>query len=407
MDKRTRTNLLFYIKRTKLKKNGQAPVYLKLTVNGESCEISIGCSVIPEIWSPDKGGAIGTTKEARIVNDYISQTSFQIHQHIRNLREDEKEITITAVKNAYLGIAEKVKTINSVWQEHNENISLLEGKDYVKSTILRYKCGLRYLKEYMLGKYKLEEMPLTKVDNDFVTGFEVFLKSKKNCAHNSTMKHMKALKKMINHALANEWIKKDPFVSYKITSQKVDRGFLTENELYSIINKNFELDRLQKVKDIFLFGCFTGLSFSDIKSLTQKNIVLGEGGMKWIKTKRLKTDVQCSIPLLPMALEILEKYKNDPYCITKNVLLPISSNQKFNSYLKEIADLCGINKNITSHLARHTFATTVTLNNDIPIESVSKMLGHSSITMTKIYARLLDKKVSQDMSKIYNKFSIV
>ena len=216
---------------------------------------------------------------------------------------------------------------------------------------------------------------------------------------------MKNFKKIIRVALANEWIIKDPFSKIKLTFKKVEKFFLTEEELKTIIDKKFHIERLQHVKDIFIFGCFTGLAYVDIKKLTPENLVVGPDGKKWINTMRTKTGSKSNIPLLPITEGIIEKYHDDPYCVIHNVLLPVLSNQKLNSYLKEIADICGINKTLTTHIARHTFATTVTLNNDIPIETVSKMLGHSSIKMTQTYARLLDKKVGQDMEKLHVKYA--
>jgi integrase len=182
------------------------------------------------------------------------------------------------------------------------------------------------------------------------------------------------------------------------------KGFLSENELQAIHAKQFSSYRINQVKDIFLFCCYTGLAYIDIKQLTPAEITIGIDGEKWIYTSRQKTDTLTHIPLLPPALEILEKYKNDPSCNNKNVLLPVMSNQKMNSYLKEIGDVCGIQKNLTFHMARHTFATTITLSNNVPIETVSKMLGHRSLKQTQHYAKILDKKVSFDMNLLRNKF---
>jgi site-specific recombinase XerD len=218
------------------------------------------------------------------------------------------------------------------------------------------------------------------------------------------MRYVKNLKKIIRIALSNGWISKDPFANYKIKIHKTDRGFLTDDELQAIINKNFTINRLEQVKDCFIFSCFTGLAHADLKRLTPQNIVTGSDHNLWIKINRKKTNSLCSIPILPTISKLIEKYKNNPHCIANNLLLPVLSNQSMNAYLKEIADVCGITKRLSSHLARHTFATTITLNNDVPIETVSKMLGHSSIKITKIYARLLDSKVSKDMHHLHNKY---
>ena len=264
---------------------------------------------------------------------------------------------------------------------------------------------MMHVQDFIRMKYRREDMPITQVDHEFISGLELYLKIERNCGHNTAVKYIKNFKKIVRMAMANGWITKDPFAKIKMPLKKVDKDFLTEDELNTIINKEFSVERLEHVKDIFLFGCFTGLAYSDLQLLTPDNLVTGTDGGTWIITKRKKTDNSSHIPLLPMAAEIIEKYVDHPHCIRHHVLLPVYSNQKLNAYLKEIADLCGIKKNMSSHMARHTFATTVTLNNDIPIESVSKMLGHSSIKMTQVYAKLLDKKVSQDMKKLHEKFT--
>jgi len=212
--------------------------------------------------------------------------------------------------------------------------------------------------------------------------------------------------KIVNLAIANGDLTRDPFVKFRMKHTNVDRGFLTEEELSTLIQKEFHTPRLEEVRDCFVFSCFSGLAHADLMKLSKDNIVTGTDGGKWIKIHRKKTDNLSSIPLLEVTKQLIEKYKSHPYCVKQNVLLPVNSNQRMNAYLKEIANLCGIEKNLTSHLARHTFATTVTLNNNVPIETVSKMLGHSSIKMTKIYARLLDKKVGQDMKHLNDKYSL-
>ncbi len=250
----------------------------------------------------------------------------------------------------------------------------------------------------------MNDIYLSDLDHKFVTDFEFYFKTTCKCAQNTTNKYIQNLKKIINLAMANGYLTVNPFANFKLRFKKVDRGFLTEDELNLIINRKFSVKRLEQVRDCFVFSCFTGLAHSDILKLNHKHIVTGTDGGKWIKIHRKKTDVLSSVPILDATQKLLDKYKTDPYCIEKNVLLPVNSNQKMNAYLKEIADLCGIDKHFTSHLARHTFATTVTLNNNVPIETVSKMLGHSSINMTKNYARLLDKKVGEDMVHLNGKY---
>jgi site-specific recombinase XerD len=321
------------------------------------------------------------------------------------LREDNVPMTAITLKNAFLGVTTNAKNLIEVFKEHNKNITKLSGKDYSPSTIKKYETTLTFTQIFLKKKYNCDDINIKDINHTFLTNYEYFFKTERNCSHNTTMRYVKNLKKIIRIALSNGWISKDPFANYKIKIHKTDRGFLNDDELQAIINKTFTIERLEQVKDCFVFSCFTGLAHADLKRLTPQNIVTGSDNNLWIKINRKKTKSLCSIPILPTTSKLIEKYKNNPHCNAKNLLLPVLSNQSMNAYLKEIADICGITKRLSSHLARHTFATTITLNNDVPIETVSKMLGHSSIKITKIYARLLDSKVSKDMQHLHNKYS--
>lgn len=241
--------------------------------------------------------------------------------------------------------------------------------------------------------------------------FEKFLRSyvqedhQKQMENNTVMKHIQRLRKMVTLAYKMEWIDKDPFIKFKPTYIKNEREFLSEDELQSIIEKEFEIERLELVKDLFVFSCYTGLSYIDVMNLNEDNITFGIDGGKWIITNRQKTHNKVKIPLLPIAEELIQKYKGHIKTKKTKTLFPNISNQKLNSYLKEIADLCKIKKNLTFHIARHTFATTVTLSNGVPIETVSKLLGHSKIATTQIYAKVIERKVSGDMALLKLKLS--
>ena len=232
------------------------------------------------------------------------------------------------------------------------------------------------------------------------------MRSVRKCANNTAVKYIKNFHKIINICLANGWLTKDPFANYKSKVKEVIREYLTEREIQDLMEKELVSDRLELVRDIFIFSCFTGLAYIDVKQLSNDNIVLGIDGDKWINKNRQKTDTSSRIPILPTAQFIIDKYANHPVCVNEDKLLPIFSNQKMNAYLKEIATVCGINKELTFHIARHTFATTVTLSNGVPIETVSKMLGHTNLKTTQHYAKILDKKISEDMKILKDKFSI-
>jgi site-specific recombinase XerD len=277
----------------------------------------------------------------------------------------------------------------------------LIGSDFAAGTVERYETCYKHIQKFIKLYYKRDDMLFNEIDHKFIIDFEFYLKTKKDgkCANNTTVKYIKNFKKIIFSALANDWIRKNPFNNIKYHIDEVDIPYLEQKELDILMKKEFENDRIQRVKDVFVFCCFTGLAYSDVKKFQKQHLIDREDG-KWIIKKREKTGIMCNIPLLSPAQEILDKYKYDPSCVESNYLLPVRSNQKMNAYLKEIADVCGITKKLTTHVARHTFATTVTLAHNIPIEVVSKMLGHTSIIMTKKYAKVIDFQIKSNMDKL-------
>ena len=258
--------------------------------------------------------------------------------------------------------------------------------------------------EFMKWKYKANDIDVKQMKYEFIADDEFWLKSVRNCDHNTSIKYLSNFKKIVHICIKNGWLTRDPFVGFKLTKREVERPFLVEEELTRIINKEFVMPRLRQVRDIFIFCCYTGLAYADVEKLTREEITIGIDSEKWIWTSRQKTDSATRVPLLPPALEILDRYKDDPQCMNNGRLLPVLSNQKMNSYLKEISDACEITKKMTFHTARHTFATTVTLTNGVPIETVSKMLGHRNLKTTQHYAKILDLKVSEDMKVLRSKF---
>jgi site-specific recombinase XerD len=252
----------------------------------------------------------------------------------------------------------------------------------------------------------VNDISINKIDYAFVTEFEFYLRSVKKCNNNTAVKYVRNFRKIIKICLDNDWLDKDPTTRYEGKMKEVERDFLTEEELLKIYNKKISSERLQLVRDIFIFSCYTGLAYIDVKGLKKDHIGIGIDGEKWIFKNRQKTETKSKIPILPIAEEIIEKYSNHPKCLNENSILPILTNQKMNAYLKEIGDLCDIPKEITFHMARHTFATSVTLTNGVPIETVSKMLGHKNLHTTQHYAKVLDRKVSEDMSLLKHKLSI-
>jgi site-specific recombinase XerD len=296
-----------------------------------------------------------------------------------------------------------MKTLIEVFEYHNEKLADLVGKDFAPATHKRYITTLSHIKDYLKYQYKTDNILLSELKYEFISNLEYYFKKVRNCNNNSTVKYIRNLKKVINLAIKNEWLDKDPFAKYTSHINEVKREFLSLEELKALEEKEISMTRLGIIRDIFVFACYTGLAYVDIANLSKDNLVIGIDGEKWIYTYRNKTDTKSNIPLMPKAVQIVEKYKDHPLADNKGKLFPVPSNQKVNAYLKEISELCGINKCLTFHLARHTFATTVTLTNGVPIETVSSMLGHKSLRTTQIYAKVVERKVSDDMKVLKEK----
>lgn len=399
-------NILFYIRKDKADSQGIAPIYCRITVDGKRSELAIKRDIHISKWDSSKCYVKGHSEEVKTLNAYIDSVRSKIYEHQKALMEANKPITAEAIKNSILGISQKSKSLFLLFEEHNAKVKQLIGKDFAAGTYERYVTSLSHLKDFVAHHYKLSDFFVSNVNHEFIQEFDHYLRSVRNCANNTTVKYLKNFKKIIREAIAKGYLNVDPFLSYKVKLKKVDRNFLSMEEIETIEQKTFSAPRVNQVKDVFLFQCYTGLAYADIKKLSKSNIIQGADGALWLSTHRTKTNNAVNIPLLPQALAILKRYENHPLCINKNVLFPVLSNQKMNSYLKEIADICGITKNISSHLARHSFASSVTLANGVSLEVVSKMLGHSSLLSTKIYARMVDSRVSDEMKSLQNKFQI-
>jgi site-specific recombinase XerD len=400
MDKKT-FSLMFFIKRTKLLRNGNAPIYMRITVNGRRAETSIKKSIDPVDWNEQKETANNNDSAGDDINETINQIRYQIYQIRRDLIDKNQPVTALSLLDAYLKPEEEEnRMILQVYQEHNDNLKLLINKGISPGTYERHVTSRKHLERFIQNTYKKTDLPIKEIDNQFIVRYETFLRTKRKCANNTTVKYIRNFGKIIRFALNNDWIRVNPFRNIRYRLEDVDKPFLGQTELQTVINKTLTVPRIAQVRDIFVFCCFTGLAFVDVKSLCLKDLETGFDGNLWIKKQRHKSKQWAHIPLLPAAKQILDRYKDNPDCKKKGVLLPVLSNQKMNAYLKEVADLCGINKNLTTHCARHTFATTVTLANKISMESVSKMLGHSSLAMTKKYARILDSTIGQEMNAL-------
>ena len=385
-----------------------APIYARITVDSKRCEISVKRKILVENWDFGKGMAKPKLTENKQLNSYLEQLRTKLVQYYQELVLSKQVPTADAIKNKFLGLEVPDMTLCKLMEYHNTNC-----KEILRwGTLKNYFTTKKYIEVFIKEKYRTSDVYLATLNYKFIADFELFLRKhspvdhQKPMENNTVMKHIERLRKMIKMAIRYEWLGKDPFIAFQQKFHHVERGFLTEEELKSIEEKTFSISRLQYVKDLFTFSCYTGLSYIDVMQLVPEHIQIGADKEFWLYTSREKTDQPVKIPILPVAMEIINKYKNDPKALIHNRLFPNISNQKLNSYLKEIADLCGITKNMTFHLARHTFATTVTLTNGVPIESVSKMLGHSKISTTQIYAKVIEKKVGEDMSRLKERLKV-
>ncbi len=396
---------IFHLKKNKDLSASELTVYMRITVNGVYAEISTKRKCNPINWNVVAGRMNGKGDTARTFNAYLDTLQQKVFEAKRKLIETDKELTAENIKNLLLGKDTRKKyMVLEVFKYHNDQMAALVNQEYAPGTLDRYKTSYKHTQSFLKWKYKVPDVDIDKLNYEFIAEYAFWLKSVRKCGHNTTVKYLANFKKIVIRCLKNGWLQKDPFTGFNMAKKEVERTALTEFELQTLSAKTFAAERLSIVKDIFLFSCYSGLAYADVQKLKRSEIVIGIDGEKWIFTRRQKTDSSSRIPLLPAALQILNRYADHPQCKFGDKVLPVLSNQKMNAYLKEIADVCGITKNLTYHIARHTFATTVTLSNGVPIETVSKMLGHRNLKTTQHYAKILDKKISEDMKGLRDKF---
>ncbi|MHC2993147.1 hypothetical protein OB13_16755, partial [Pontibacter sp. HJ8] len=377
--------LLAMVRRNKPNKLGEVPVIIRITINGKNTEIATKHFIKPHQWDTSKGKVKGKSDLAKAINDTIDLFKLKAKQHYNKLMEAGKDVDLIAIKNGVLGIEEKQPALLDVFSKLVRDVHAKIGVEYSLSCYNAYRATENHLVTFLEEEYKLQDFRLKDLSYRFIADFELYLKTKGKCRQNGAIKHIQRVKKSVKIALKYDYIQKDPFLLHSMSKEKVIRLPLNEGELKTLEATQFNVQRLEIVKDMFLFTCYTGLAFIDAKHLTKKNIGIGIDGKEWIFTERQKTGNTCAIPLLPPAKAILEKYSNHEKVLASGYLLPIPSNQKFNAYLKEIGDLAGFRKKLTVHIGRHTFATTIALQNGVPMEVVKQMLGHDNIKTTQIY----------------------
>ncbi len=395
----------YSMKKGKTRKNGTNPLYVRLTLNQKRAELSTGIFVNPNDWDEVKQQIDPHAYGAIVFNNRLQKITTDIYDIYNQLVSVGKTFDISAIKSRFLGVRSSVGFLE-IFDYYLRTIETNIGKGYAYRTLKHYKVSRKKLAEFINSKLHRKDTPLTEVNYDFLNKFDMYIKSEYNVHQNTAWNYHKHLRRVLNLAISMDHLAKNPYYNYKVKLEQAHREFLTRDELKKIESKKIELIRMSIVRDVFVFACYTGLSYADISKLNSGHIQKRDDGNKWIIINRTKTNTKCYIPLFPNTIEILNKYADFPQALLKGRVLPVSTNQNLNSYLKELAEICGIQKNLTMHVARHTFATTVTLSNGVPIETVSKILGHSSLKVTQIYARVLENKISEDMNTLKGKLGM-
>jgi len=395
-------SISFFVRKERVVK-GETKIYVSLVLNKKRMKISSNLFVPISNWDSSKGFPRGTTFDIKQLMMKLDEIKNKYFDCYHKLLIENQSFTTEDIKNEFLGIKDAEQTLMKMFEYHTETTK----NTLAENTKRHFRGTEKYFKEFLSEVLRISDIPLSRLNLKFLTDFEQFIhrrnKTSKNpCNHNSMTKHIVRFRKIVNIAIMNDWLDKDPFMKYKSSYIPSNRGYLTKDEFQNIEQVNIAIQRLKIVRDLFIFSCYTGLAHIDAMNLKSENICVGINKKSWIKTTRTKTKIPVNVPLLPAAEMILERYKDSPL-VKQGYVLPQISNQTVNAYLKEIAVLSGISKTLTFHMARHTFATTVTLTNGVPIETVSKMLGHTSIKTTQIYAKVVDSKICDDMDVLMQK----
>ena len=398
MNNKSTFSILFVAQKGKLKANGKAPILARVTVNGEMVHLATRLDVDPDRWLGKECRTPGKSAEDKYINETLDNYRNVIRNKYNELFFRGEAITAMRLKSILTSRSDEAKRLLVLFDEFNEDYKALVGKETTHKTYTRYLLTRRRLAEFMAAKYKVKDILLTDINTKFINDFYIYLRTVdgKN-GHNYHMKMIQRFRTVFKTAKDNGWVQTDPFGGFKISMEETHREHLTIDELGALMSKEMTSERLQRVKDIFVFSCFTGLAYTDVRGLKKSEVVMGNDGRLWIDTRRDKTKVAVYVPLLDIPRAILERYADTT---SHDRLLSIPANQKVNDYLKEIAAICGIDKNLTFNIARHTFATTVTLENGVALETVQKMLGHKNIRTTQVYAKMTKRRIGMEMENL-------
>lgn len=380
-------------------------VYFRITIDGIPKEASTKRKWDVTRWDQKMERAVGSKEDAKSLNFFLDSLTLKINEIKTEMLYSGKSITAEKVMDQVLGRAvPKVKVLQE-FQKHNDEMQALLGKGYAKGTLQRFTITKNHLTSFIKVKFKTADIEFAELNLVFIKDFEFYLRTVRNCSNNTTLKYIANFKKIVIRAIDNELILKDPFKNFKGRKTKIVKKPLTTQELYELERHYFTTDRLNVVRDVFVFQCYTGLAYIDAYQLKRTDIKDGIDGNLWIMSERQKTNSTTNVPLLPQALKIIEKYKDHPLCRQRGTVLPVSSNQKMNEYLKEVATLCGFPFTLNTHIARRTFGSTVTLNNNVPINVVKELLGHASVKQTEAYAITEQATIGREMSILNKKLN--
>ena len=398
--------ILFFANKSKEDAFGYTPIYCRITLDQKRAQFSTGKKIDANKWVAKQGYVLNSHDDAKTINIELDSIKSDLRKTFHHLIAINNQVTAETLLNEYLGKSKKYKTVIELFTHYN---SLLKQKSETPEpsispkTVTRFEITKNKIIDFIKYEYQVNDKFLNELKSGFGEDLHFYLTTIKKIGSNTAMKYIKNTKQVFSYALVKEWIPSNPLGTFKCTYRSPIRERLTMEELNTIYKKEISVKRIDEVRDVFIFSCYTGFAYQDTYDLSSENLIIGIDGEKWLTKARQKTETVETVPLLPVALEIISKYKNHPYCVANNKLLPVNSNQRYNSYLEELAGICGIKKNLTTHTARHTFATTVTLENDVPIETVSQMLGHKSLRTTQIYAKITQKKMSNNMKELKEK----
>jgi integrase len=396
--------LTFFLKSPQ-KKTTVRYVYLRITVDGIPKETSTKRKWDASRWDQKTERAVGSKEDARSLNFFLDSLVMKVHQCKTDLLYHEHTITAQKIMDHVLGrIAPKAKVLEE-FQLHNDEMLALVPKEYATGTHERFVTARSHVQEFIRFRYKVADVEFRELNYEFIRDYEFYLKTVRKCANNTTLKYISNFKKIVLRAIDKEIITIDPFKRFKGRKTKIMKKPLTSQQLAILEDRLFSTERLSTVRDIFVFQCYTGLAYIDVFNLKKSDIKTGIDGESWIMSARQKTGSPINVPLLPKAIAIMERYQNHPVCIKRGSVLPVSSNQKMNEYLKEIADLCQLDCTLNTHKARRTFGSTVTLNNDVPIHVVKEMLGHHSVRQTEEYALTEQQAIGREMQELKNRLN--